>query len=271
MPLAKYEAVVVALAFVVPGFVFSSIRSMLTPRAERGPQAQVLGFLASSSVVWAVWFWPVLYLAERVPRGSIAGAGALWAAMGVWAALVFVTPAALALLVGWIDRKEMTRWLLVKMGYSPSDPSPSAWAYKFHRLQKGAWLAVTLKDGTQVLGKYANRSVVGAEKGNHDLYLEEVWEVGDGEPQPPGEQDDGILFAADEIRYVEFTRAYAEVDDLGDEDGTPSETRNGQPPHEAPGAGEHPAQRTPDATDRDGPAEELAASGPAEPDGQPTN
>ncbi len=267
MPLAKYEAVVVALAFVVPGFVFSSTRSMLTPRAARSAQAQVLGFLASSSVVWAIWFWPVVHLAERVRGGTFA----VWAAMGVRAFLVFVTPAALALVVGWADRKEVARGLLVKLGYSPSDPSPSAWAYKFHRLQKGAWLAVTLKDGTQVLGKYANRSAVGTEKGNHDLYLEEVWEVGDGDPKPPGEQDDGILFAADEIRYVEFTRAYAKGDSLGDEDGTPPKTRNGHPPDEAPGAGEHPAQRTPDATDRDGPAEELAASGPAEPDGHPPN
>ena len=76
--------------------------------------------------------------------------------------------------------------------------------------------------------------------------------------------EDGILFAADEIRHVEFTRADGASNDLGDDDGTSAETVDGQNPDEGAGAGAHPAQRTTDAADQHEATEAVAVSIPAE-------
>jgi hypothetical protein len=69
--ITSVEAIFVILAFVVPGFVMSVVRSQFaTGRPQKGSE-QVLGYLALSAINYAVFSWLVYILAATVSLTDI--------------------------------------------------------------------------------------------------------------------------------------------------------------------------------------------------------
>jgi hypothetical protein len=69
--IASVEALFIILAFVVPGFVMSVVRSQFaTGRPQKGTE-EVLGYLTLSAINYAVFSWLVYILVATVPRSRV--------------------------------------------------------------------------------------------------------------------------------------------------------------------------------------------------------
>jgi hypothetical protein len=87
---------------------------------------------------------------------------------------------------------------------TPTDPFPSAWDYQFSRINEPLWILVTLKDGSQVAGRFGRNSLASLEPSERDLYIDSVYQVLEDNPWQPVTETFGILIKAEEIRYIEF-------------------------------------------------------------------
>lgn len=81
---------------------------------------------------------------------------------------------------------------------------PAAWDYAFQ--QRGdSFLLVTLKDGTQVAGRWGDGSFASSSKEERDLLLSEVWQLNaSGQPWTSVNPTRSVLITGSEIRFVEF-------------------------------------------------------------------
>jgi Family of unknown function (DUF6338) len=64
MKFDNFNAVVLAIAFLMPGFIWSALASMLVPRKQDSEQVRILEFLTLSSLNNSIWSW-LLFIAYR--------------------------------------------------------------------------------------------------------------------------------------------------------------------------------------------------------------
>jgi hypothetical protein len=91
---------------------------------------------------------------------------------------------------------------------NPRHAEPTAWDFKLGRMSP-SFVLIVLKDGTQFRGLLGARSFISSDPKERDLFLEKVFEVGDGEADwQPTEKS--LLIGAGEIRSIEFFREDAQ-------------------------------------------------------------
>ena len=144
----------------------------------------------------------VIYLAAALPAFQwISQKQTGWSNVG-WIALVFVLPALIGCLLGFVARKEFTRHLLRRLHINPVHPIAAAWDWKFGDMS-GIFVLVTIKDGGPIAGYCGDASFTSSTPGERDLYLEKVYEIDEeGAWQDAGQRS--ILIKADEVRFIEF-------------------------------------------------------------------
>ena len=75
---------------------------------------------------------------------------------------------------------EVFRNFLSSLGIKLTHPIDTAWDYTFYEtLGEGRYCIVTLDEGTKVYGFLGPASFIGSGSGNHDLLLENIYEVTD--------------------------------------------------------------------------------------------
>lgn len=138
--LTTFDAVLYAITFIVPGFVWSSVMSMLVPRRVRGAELRWLEFLTLSCINHAFWLWLL------IPVFTTGFLTAHPIASGVLLVLpVLASPVVLVAIVG---RYYQTGWVtrfLEWLGFRTVQLIPTAWDYQFSR-GLPYWVIVTLKD-----------------------------------------------------------------------------------------------------------------------------
>ena len=83
-------------------------------------------------------------------------------------------------------------------------PWSTPWDYFFSKRQ-GRWVIVHPKDGRRIGGAYGGKSYVSSSPAEEQIYLEEVWTLGEnGEFLGPVESTAGIIIFHDQILAVEF-------------------------------------------------------------------
>jgi hypothetical protein len=87
----------------------------------------------------------------------------------------------------------------------------SAWDWLFSQ-EKPYWVAVTLKDGSQIFGLFGPRSYAGSDPQSRDLYLEATFRLLDNGEWAPMEDTAGVLIMADEIAFLELRKVTSEVE-----------------------------------------------------------
>lgn len=82
-------------------------------------------------------------------------------------------------------------------------PTQKPWDYIFSK-RASYWAKVTLQDGTQIAGKFAENSFVSSSPAKEQIYLEETWIINDkGYLERKEERSAGVIIVS-EIAYVEL-------------------------------------------------------------------
>ncbi len=201
MTFGSLEVVFFTLAFVVPGFILDSMVSALLPRRVEDAKLFLLRFLTFSCVNYALWSWLIYLLFQ-----SEFFAAHSWAAATAWFLIVFLSPVLLGLGLAKLNQRGVVRAMLQRLGFNPVHIIPTAWDWKFSATQEPVWVMVTLKNGDAVCGLFGSSSFASSVPEERDLFLQEVYRVGEGLHWEPVVNSDGILFRAGEIKHIEFWR-----------------------------------------------------------------
>lgn len=201
MSVGSLEAVLAAIGFLIPGFVWSVVLSLLVPRRARPTDLRFLEFLTLSCVNHGLWAW-ALYLLLWTGFNAT---HPVWTATFIFG-IIFVSPVGLGLLSGWTRQRDAVSRFLRWLGFVTVSPVPTAWDQHFRR-SKPFWTLVTLKDGSRVYGFFGLRSFAGDEARERDLYLETQFRPTEAGDWAPVEDSGGVLIKADQIRLIEFRKA----------------------------------------------------------------
>lgn len=180
------------LLVAVPGIVALYVRAQFI-NGRMPPVSE--GFVAyvTLSLVYLGLSYPLIL--------AIARMGTQGWFMPAWFVVIFVIPGLLGLLLGLNIRKGWTKKVLARLGINTVHPVDSAWDYRFGGCED-CWILAVLKDGTRFAGYLGPQSFASSDKGERDLYIERVYEIGDDNSWSP--RDNSVWIAQGEIRTLEF-------------------------------------------------------------------
>lgn len=208
------ESLMVLIVLLLPGFVYGRVKHWVVQDREAeksGVGEEIYANLVRSLVMLSVWPFaiglsPVAGLVDAVASNRMEVFFSTWGHLWVGAFLVFIGPAVLGGLMGYGEVKELTNWLrrLVRL---PAIEWSQAWDVAMGRASQATQailVAVTIKNGQEIFGRYGKESSASRTGGYRDLYLQELWDVVDGQlAAVPGES---ILIRGSDIRSVRFMR-----------------------------------------------------------------
>jgi hypothetical protein len=192
LTIESLDSALVALGLFAPGFIILVVRAQfLTGRMASSSESALL-YVIVSSVYYA---FALLFV--KVPEALTAPKSAMSA---FWFGLVFLGPALFGIVLGLNTRFDVIRNLLRRIGLNPVHSVPTAWDWKFSRINP-SWVLVTLKDDTQFSGVLGFTS---SEPNERDLFIEQVYDIDDNNVWTMGTAGKSVLILAGEIRTIEF-------------------------------------------------------------------
>jgi len=103
-----------------------------------------------------------------------------------------------------LKKHEVLRKALEKLHVKLTHPIDTAWDYTFYEtIGEGRYCIVTLKEGTKVYGFLGPASFIGSGNGNHDLLLENIYEMENDEWRPLMEPRSAYI-NGDEVLTIEL-------------------------------------------------------------------
>jgi len=180
---STFNAVIYTVCFLVPGFLIDLTVSGFSYKKSEQVPLLLLRFLTYSCLNYSLWIFPYLLSRDRIVLENPAFLAV------ICLVIIFISPVFLGLTVG------LGLKTFLGQGF------PSAWDYRFSRINEPLWVLVTLKDGSQVAGRFGKNSFASSER---DLYLESVYQLSEDNPWQPVTGTAGVLIKAEEIRYIEF-------------------------------------------------------------------
>jgi hypothetical protein len=191
--LSNVDAIYTALVFVVPSYVFLTLRNQFIAGQNRLGTDQILAFVTYSALNFALFGW-IVYLA-------IFYHVAPYILVATWILILGVIPAALGVLWGLSSQREMIGRIYEFFGLNPIHPTPSAWDRVFFNTP-ASWVFITLKNGTAFAGFWGGQSFASSDVKERDLYISQVYDFsGDLPWRPTGKS---LFIAAGEISTIEF-------------------------------------------------------------------
>lgn len=207
MNFSTFDAVFFTAGFLVPGFIWSAVLSVLVPRRKFALENRTLEFLTLSCLNHGLWSW-ALFL---IFRTGYIDQQPYWSGAFLFG-IILLSPAGLGLFTAWLQQRNLIGGFLQRYGYRTIHRAPTAWDYYFSQ-QMPCWCLVSLKDGSQVYGLCAGNSFAGDHPEFRDLYLEEAFELLDDGQWAPMDDTGGVLIMPDHIATIEFRKIISEVSD----------------------------------------------------------
>lgn len=112
MSFGTINAVLLAIAFLVPGFILSSILAITFRRRSRSAADLTLQYLTFSCVNYGLWSW----LIAMMIQGNWLDRAPLPTSFLVFG-ILFVSPIVLGLIASWLCRSERMHWVLSAFGF----------------------------------------------------------------------------------------------------------------------------------------------------------
>jgi hypothetical protein len=161
-------AVLVIVAFVIPGFVGSRVLSFAHSRPESSDGRIILEAITFSCVNYSVLSW---FLVLTWDHNWYENPYILAACVFL---VLFVSPVLLALLLAWLIDTKWGRKL--RLSFGMAHPVPTAWDC-FFRKSVPCWIVATMKDGKVIAGFYGPNSFASSFPAAQDLYLEKLCDL----------------------------------------------------------------------------------------------
>ena len=96
------------------------------------------------------------------------------------------------------------RWILGKFQIPIEHPIPTAWEYKFSRMNEGKYVTVCLDNGKKIRGAFFNKSMASSDVSNTDVYIESVYFLDEEDNWKPMEGSDGVWISSGAIKWISF-------------------------------------------------------------------
>lgn len=180
------------LIFFVPGFISMKVYDLMVPGEPRDFSKSLFEAISYSTLNFAALFW----LIAKVQTGGFYSEHFVLYSLAVIAVMV-VVPAfwPFAFLRLSACRPIAKRFV---------NPIRKPWDYVFGK-HDPFWIIVHLKDGQKIAGRFGIDSFASSNPADEQIYLEEVWVLGDDDSfLAPVEDSRGIIIMNNEIRAVEF-------------------------------------------------------------------
>jgi hypothetical protein len=199
MPFGSLDAVFYTLVFLVPGFIWDWALSIVVPRRPRSHErVWPLRLLTLSAINFGLWVW----LISIIPSSPFFVGHPVRTGLA-WAVIAFVAPGILGLMVGVLNERGLVYRLLQCLGIDTIHPIPTAWDFVFRR-KASVWVLVTMTNGSTIAGFFGARSFASSDSDNRDLYIENVFIVGDDGPWREVPMNAGAWISGRNIRNIEF-------------------------------------------------------------------
>lgn len=198
MPFDTSDAAVLAIVFLVPGFILSTVLATTFRRRASSTGELWLQHLTLSCVNMGIWSWLIVLIIERDWFSKSPKLAAL-----AMFAIVFLSPLLLGAAALWFAKCRPLAHVLSAVGFKIHRLIPTAWDFKFQQEQP-CWAIVRLKDGSSVFGLFGTDSFAGDEPGERDLYLQAAYRPAADGPWRLSPGTRGILISASEIATIEF-------------------------------------------------------------------
>ncbi len=192
LPTASEIASIAGL--LAPGLIIATIRT----RAITGSVPDLKDRIVSYGIISTAYF------AAVTPLFHIGGAPPI----PFWAASIaqnFLIPIIVGIALAYIHQWAWAYRLADRCGLKLAHHLPAAWDYVFESLLENTFVLVTLNDGTQVAGRMAKDSFAASSNEERDLFVQELWEVGDENSEwKQADPPRGVLLCGKNITSVEF-------------------------------------------------------------------
>jgi len=163
------ENITLVVLTLVPGLIILFARSYFITARIMKLRDLVLGYLVVTMVYWGAL---ILFCGDELFGLTTVEPLRLKIAMAL--ALIVVLPALVGTGLGWEIQAGGLRKLLRCIGLNPVHVVPSAWDWKFSNMD-GAWILVTLKNGTKFRGYFGDQSFSSSDPDERDLYISHVF------------------------------------------------------------------------------------------------
>lgn len=193
--------IISAIAFLIPGFIITNIIRRVIPKVDKDYKTSVLeNFIYSflNIFLWAIPIYKIYINIEWWNKKILL----LWL---VCLLIIFLSPIIIAAVIIIFYQKEVFRKLCQYFNISSIDTEPSAWDFKFKRID-GEWIIITLKDKTTIGGYIGVNSFISSNCKERDLYIDEQYEISKNGEWKKVNRTDGIWIKNDEIKYIEFLK-----------------------------------------------------------------
>lgn len=193
--------IISAIAFLIPGFITTYIIRRVIPKVDKDYKTSVLENFIYSFLNIFLWAIPIykIYINIGWWNKKIL---LLWL---VCLLIIFVSPIIIASVIIIFYQKEVFRQLCQYFNISSIDTEPSAWDFKFKKIEN-EWVIITLKDKTTIGGYIGVNSFISSNCKERDLYIDEQYEISKNGEWKKVNRTDGIWIKNDEIKYVEFLK-----------------------------------------------------------------
>ncbi|MFN3901608.1 MAG: DUF6338 family protein [Alishewanella aestuarii] len=192
MDIWDIDKLVLFIAFVIPGFISIKAYQLAFPGTERATSDQLIDAIAYSSINYALLIFPIISVESGKLRDECRSLYYLF-----YIFVLFIAPIIWVLL--W-------KYLRTRDFFQRNAPHPTSkpWDYVFAQ-RKPYWVKVTLKDGTVIAGRYADKSFASSAPASEQIYLEETWVLNqNGGFERRKNNTAGVLILSSEISHVEL-------------------------------------------------------------------
>jgi hypothetical protein len=197
MQIDSLKTVIFTVAFLMPGFIWSAMLSLLLPRRSGQTETRFLEFFTLSCINNTLWFWLFIYLSIRDFPARNPGAFSLFILLAL-----FVSPLILGTVSGRFAQRDHMARFLRRLGFRTVHYIPTAWDWHFSR-QEELWARITMEDGSVIFGFFGSQSFASSNPDERDIYLEQVY-TRTAEGVRCVESTRGCLVKGDQISAIEF-------------------------------------------------------------------
>lgn len=130
--------------------------------------ARTLKYIGYSVFNLTVWIWLFYLVKVNVDNFTV----------GYWVLLVLCLLLASLIsgvVIGLIRKFELLRKMFARFNINIMHPVPTAWDYKFSKIQVEKWVIITLENDKHIYGKFGYAPLASSEKDERDIFLEEIY------------------------------------------------------------------------------------------------
>ena len=199
MVIESYGVVFYTAIFLLPGFFMRSIVASLIPAKKTMDNAEFLYCLMYSIINLAVWSWAYVLVAQLKESYSLAD----WVYWVINVIITIVGATITSFVIGAIIQKRLIRRIGNKLKLNTIDPIDTAWDWIFAK-RECFQMIITLKDGCEICGWYADDSFTSSDISDRDIYIQYTYKKDEQGVYQPDPESKGIYIPKDSIKYIEL-------------------------------------------------------------------